>query len=103
MSKATYLIKSFINAAGVFIYITAIAWFLFNGKNFFGNDNNWLVPVFMLLLFVISAAITGLLVLGKPAHLYFTGMKKEAVILLFATLAWLVVFLVLVMAILIVK
>jgi len=48
--------------------------------------------VFMLLLFVISASVTGLLVLGKPIHLYLSGLKKESLTMLFANMGWLVVF-----------
>jgi len=48
----------------------------------------------MLSTFVLSASITGLLVLGRPIHLYFSGHKKEGLILLFLTLAFLFVFVV---------
>jgi hypothetical protein len=91
MKKSEYIFKSFINASGVFIYVSAIAWFFSNAQTIFGGkeDNSFLIPIFMLLLFIISASITGLLVLGKPIILYFNGHKKESVILLFSTLAWL--------------
>jgi hypothetical protein len=57
----------------------------------------------MLLLFIISASVTGLLVLGKPIHLYLSGLKKEAFVLLFATTGWLVLFLVGITVILLVQ
>jgi maltodextrin utilization protein YvdJ len=85
--------KSFMHAAGVFIYVSAVAWVLYNAKYIFGEANSFVAPVFMLLLFVVSATVTGFLVLGKPVMLYMDGLKKEAVAFLFATLAWLVVFL----------
>lgn len=94
MKKSEYLVKSFISAAGVFVYVSFVAWLGFNNQAIFGKQISFLVPLFMLLLFVISASITGLLVLGKPIHLYMNGLKKEAFVLLFATLAWLTVFLV---------
>lgn len=96
IKKASYVLKSLINAAGVFIYILAIAWFLFNvnDRTLFGATPNFFAPVFMLLLFIISASITGLLVLGRPLHLYVNGLKKEAFVLLFATIGWLALFLV---------
>ncbi|MBI4084954.1 MAG: hypothetical protein HY432_00355 [Candidatus Liptonbacteria bacterium] len=90
MKKSEYLLKSFINAAGVFIYVSAVAWLMFNSQNIFGKDENFLIPLFVLMLFVISALITGLLILGKPIHLYLSGFKKEAFILLFSTLGWLI-------------
>ena len=44
-----------------------------------------LAPMFMLLLFVISAATTGFFVLGRPILLYLNGNKREAVLLFLAT------------------
>jgi len=98
MKKSDYLFKSFISAGGVFIYVSAIAWLGFNSQTIFGKDGDigFLLPVFTLLLFVISALVTGLLVLGKPIHLYLSGAKKEAFILLFTTLVWLVLLLLIV-------
>ncbi|MEK9154676.1 MAG: hypothetical protein AAB596_01215 [Patescibacteria group bacterium] len=96
MKKYDYILKSLINASGVFVYVLIVAWVLFNAKEIFKEPAGLLIPIFMLLLLIISATITGLLVLGKPIYLYFNGLKKEAIILLFATLAWLVVFLIVV-------
>lgn len=93
MKKSDYIGKSFLNAAGVFVYVAAIAWLGFHSQAIFGTKTGFLVPLFMLLLFVVSAAITGLLVLGRPIHLYLSGLKKEAFTMLFTTLGWLVVFL----------
>lgn len=103
MKKSDYLLKSFINAAGVFIYVSAVAWLGFNSQMIFGKATSFLTPLFVLLLFVISASITGLLVLGKPIHLYMNGHKKEAFMLLFATLGWLVVFLIALVAVLLLR
>ncbi|MBI2640927.1 MAG: hypothetical protein HYW91_03550 [Candidatus Sungbacteria bacterium] len=104
MEKPEYFLKSFINAAGVFIYVSAIALFLSNAKGILGDIEDVLfIPVFMLLLFIISATVTSLLVLGKPLHLYLTGLKKEAIALLLATLAWLVFFLVIVATVLLLQ
>lgn len=98
MKKIDYLIKSFINAGSVFIYVSAVAWLGFNNQIIFGKTPSFLMPLFILLLFILSASITGLLVLGKPVHLYLGGFKKESIILLFSTLAWLVLFLLMLMA-----
>ena len=77
-----------------------MAWLGFNNQIIFGEEDSFLTPLFTLLLFVVSASITGLLVLGKPVLLYLNGQKKEALTLLFATLVWLVMFLIGVMLIL---
>ncbi len=92
MKKSDYFLKSLVNAAGVFVYVSAVAWILFDGQVIFGKASSFLMPLLLLLLFVVSASVTGLLVLGKPIHLYLSGLKKEAFTLLFATLGWLVVF-----------
>lgn len=103
MKTSDYITKSLLSAIGVFAYTSAVAWLGFNSQRIFGAPTNFLTPLFVLLLFVVSASITGLLVLGKPIHLYLSGLKKEAFILLFATLAWLVFALVTVVAILLLK
>jgi hypothetical protein len=103
MKKQEYVLKSFLSAAGVLAYVSAIALLMFNAEGIFGSTPSFLAPVLMMLLLVISATVTGLLVLGKPIHLFLSGFKKEAWILLFATLAWLIVFLAGVIAVLILR
>lgn len=103
MKKSDYFLKGLINAAGVFVYVSAVVWLGFNNQMIFGKPSNFLAPLFMLLLFVISAAVTGLLVLGKPIQLYSDGLKKEALTLLFVTLAWLVLFLVAIVTVLLLR
>ncbi|MBI4121027.1 MAG: hypothetical protein HY457_02120 [Parcubacteria group bacterium] len=94
MKNSDYVVKSFINASGVFLYVFGVAWFLSNAQEIFGEqDEGLFVPIFMLLLFIISATITSLLVLGRPVYLYLNNQKKEAMILLLATLGWLAIFL----------
>ncbi|OGZ03865.1 MAG: hypothetical protein A2430_00930 [Candidatus Liptonbacteria bacterium RIFOXYC1_FULL_36_8] len=100
MKKSEYILKSFINALGVFVYTSAVSLLLFNGQIIFGKESSFLMPLFLLLLFIISASITGLLVLGKPIHLYLSNLKKEAFLFLFSTLAWLVFFIVIIVAVL---
>ena len=103
MKKSDYLLKSLINATSVFIYVSAVAWLGFNNQMIFGKPTNFLTPLFVLLLFVVSASITGLLVLGKPIHLYLNGLRKEAFTLLFATLAWLILFIIVVVIVLLLQ
>ncbi|MBU0545958.1 hypothetical protein KKA13_01760 [Patescibacteria group bacterium] len=91
MKNMDYLWKSFLHAMGVFAYVSFVSWFLFNGEKFFGRASNFLMPLLLLLIFVISAVITGLLVLGKPVLLYWDGRKKDAIYFLSATLGWLIV------------
>ena len=82
------------NAAGAALYIIAVATFLSHAEKIFGPDTaekTPLIPMFMLSLLVVSAAITGFAVFGKPAMWYLDGKKKEAVSLLAATLGFLAV------------
>lgn len=81
-----------LNALGTALYIACISLLMFNAEQIFGGegpDETVLIPIAMLLLFVLSASITGSLVLGRPILWYMDGKKKEAVSLLMATLGFL--------------
>ncbi|MFA6099067.1 MAG: hypothetical protein WCV50_06055 [Patescibacteria group bacterium] len=93
---------SLLHSLGVVIYILIVAFIIWNAENVFGNMNNILGPVAFLMLFTVSAAITGLLVFGRPVYLFLNGLKKEAIRFTFYTVGWLVVEAVLVFLILII-
>ena len=84
---------SFLNSLGTLAYVGTVSWFIVNGDKIFGKMSGYLAPVAFLLLFMISAVITGILVLGKPALLFYEGNKKEAIRLLLLTLGWLAFYL----------
>ena len=102
MTNSKYVWQSFLAAAGTVAYISGVAGLMRNAEKFFGegDPDTILAPITFLLTFVVSASITGLLVLGRPIHLYLSGLKREAFILLAATIGWLIVFLVIVILIL---
>lgn len=83
--------RGFLNAIGVVAYVSCVALIMQNGEKIFGKMHNLLGPVSFLLLFVLSAAITGGLVLVKPAMLYFENCKSEAVRLFLYTIGWIFV------------
>jgi len=87
--------QAFIFALGEVVYISLVAFLMFIVGKLFGDkpDPAIIAPVAFLLLFVISASISGALILGKPLMLYLDGKKKEALQFFSFTLAWLVVFL----------
>jgi len=85
-SKLLYL--SLLSASGVLVYIFTVAWFMNNAQDLIGKIEGSVPAVLFLLLFVFSALITGLLVLGKPILLYLEGKKNNAVKLLFYTAGW---------------
>lgn len=82
-------LRAFLNAIATVLYVAAVAWFLSNAEHWFKNEG-FLVPLCILLLFVISATVTGLLVLGRPVQMYIDGVKREGIRMLFITLGWLV-------------
>jgi hypothetical protein len=84
---------SLFHALGVFVYVLVISWFLSNGEKIFNNGkpDSFLAPAVMLILLIISATITGTLVLGKPILLYLENKKIEAVKMLSYTVSWLAI------------
>ena len=83
MKTSKLLSYALIQSLGVVIYVSLVALFLSNGEKIFGGGPEGLrVPIVMLLLFVLSALITGSLVLARPIHFYLNGLKKEAFTLL---------------------
>ncbi len=83
-----------LNALGTALYISLVASLLFNAPRLFGNNgkDTVLIPIAMILLFVFSASLTGVLVLGRPVLWYLDGKKKEAVSLLLTTVGFLFLF-----------
>jgi len=81
-----------IDSLGTAVYVILVASLIYSlGHSGFEAGNALIVPIFMLLLFIFSAAFTGLLVFGRPVMWYLDGNKKEAMSLLFYTLGILLV------------
>jgi hypothetical protein len=83
---------SFFHALGVAAYIILLVSVMFNIEKFVQGPDNILAPIAMLLLFVLSAAVTGSLVLVKPIMMYLNGEKADALKMFLFTLGWLFVF-----------
>ena len=84
--------NAIINALATTLYIVFIASFFFYAPQIMPKEENeFLIPVMMLLLFVFSAGVTGMLVFGRPIMWYLDGKKHEAVMLIAATLVALLV------------
>ena len=83
---------AFLNAAGTFIYTTVVISILFNAERWFTPVDSFLNPVLVLTLFMISATITGSLVLGRPIYLVAKGKIREGILLLALTLMCLAIF-----------
>lgn len=88
--------SALINALATTGYIIlVVSFFFFAGESQWGEDNEFLIPIAMLMLFVTSAAITGYLMVGKPLLMYLDGKKKEAITLLTQTIGFFAAFTVL--------
>lgn len=78
---------AFWDAVGTVVYVVFIATLIyFLGRSGLSLNHSVIISISMLLLFVFSAAFTGLLVFGRPVAWYFNGKKKEALSLVFYTL-----------------
>lgn len=101
MNKNTILKTGFLNALIATAYIAVVALIISNGESLFGKNDSVLTGMLFLLLFVISAAVMGVTIFGRPLTWYLDGQKKEAILLVSYTLALLlfiaiIVFLILV-------
>lgn len=75
------------------LYIIGVGSFMFVSAQLkVGQSNSFIVPIALLLLFVLSASITGYFIFGKPILLYLDNQKKEAYRLLQFTLIYLSTF-----------
>ena len=103
MKNSKLIIYGFIHSFLASAYVASVSWLLFNGENFFGQAKSFFLPTALLMLFVVSAAITGLLVFGRPIYLFLNGAKKEAIKLLFWTIGWLMIITLIIFLVLLIK
>lgn len=74
------ILPSLLCSLGVVLYVSGVALIMSNAERFFADKpDNIGMPIALLLLLVLSAAITGSLVFGYPVWQYLDGKKKEAV------------------------
>lgn len=85
------LLHSLGHAVLTALYVSGVAWFLFNAEKFFQPKDTVFAPITALMLFVVSATIVGTLVLGRPILLYMEGRKSESLKMLGLTVGWLLV------------
>jgi len=92
-----YLLESFGLASGTVIYVAFVGLVMMNAEHIFGSMPGPINFMAFLLLFVVSATITGSFVLGRPLYLYFSDKKKDALALFGLTLAWLILALIIIL------
>jgi hypothetical protein len=84
---------AFLQALGLVAYCSLVGYFMWQGENIFGPPYYFLGPTMFLVLFVASALISALLILGYPFILFWE--KKElikALKLVVFTIGWLLLF-----------
>lgn len=83
-------------AVGLTVYVMLIALFFQGLQRWFGlqKDNPILAPMIFLLVFIISALISGSIMLAYPGMLFFKGKKKTALKIVLMSIGWLIVFLI---------
>lgn len=86
MKQNEIMQKSILAAVGVEVYIFLIATIMNNGEKIFGKQDTVVLIVIMLMIFTLSAAVVGGLIVAKPIFLYIDGKKKEAVSLFISTI-----------------
>lgn len=79
-------LNPFINALAASVYIVAVVLLIQSFQAFSSVKDTIIIPIFMLSLFVLSAAVMGLLFLFQPLRLYFDNRKKEAGVFFLKTL-----------------
>ncbi len=92
--------NALINALAAIVYIAVVATVINYVPKFLGDKNGLLGSIAFLLIFVVSAAVMGLTIFGRPILWYLDGFKKEAVRLAFYTIGFLACALIIVFAIL---
>lgn len=76
-------------ASGLVTYILLVSVFLNNVEKIFNQISaQYMAPIIMLLLFIISAVISASLVLGKSGVLFWEKKYREAFTLLAWTIGW---------------
>ncbi len=93
----------FLNAIVAALYIILVASIMFYGTRMTGPTHSIVVPIAVLSLFTLSAAVMGYLFLYEPAQLYFSNNKKEAIGLFLKTVAVFAVITIVALAVLFLK
>ncbi|NIT04557.1 hypothetical protein GTO10_06725 [Candidatus Saccharibacteria bacterium] len=87
--KLTLPTIGLLEASGLTAYVVLISKIFQYADKWAAGISPTSVSVFLLLLFVLSALISALIMLGRPALLFFDGKKKEAVELVLWSTIWL--------------
>jgi len=94
---------AFLQALGLVLYCSLVGLLMWQGENIFGPPYTFLGPAMFLILFVASALISALLILGYPFILFWEKKRLvEALKLVVFTIGWLLFFVLLFILILLI-
>ena len=91
MDRGRIISRGLLQAVLAVAYIAIVASVMVRGETLFGKVQSTLSVVGFLLLFVVSAAVMGITVFGRPLIWYLDGRKKEALMLALSTIVFLAV------------
>jgi hypothetical protein len=77
----------FINAFVAVLYIVLVASVMYYGPKLAGKQETIIVPIAMISLFTLSAAVMGYLFFYEPFQFFMSGEKRKAVNLFLQTVA----------------
>ncbi len=90
MDKKKIISYGFLHAACAVSYVGLVALVMSRAENLFAPAPKALGTMAFLLLFVVSAALMGLTIFGRPILWYLGGQKREALSLVYYTLIFLI-------------
>ncbi|HTX86823.1 MAG TPA: hypothetical protein VMC41_02010 [Candidatus Nanoarchaeia archaeon] len=89
MKNSKLALIALLNSLGIVVYVALVVLVIQTAGKTFGTMNDLIGPIAFLLLFVLSAAITGSLALGRPVILFLDNRKVEAIKMFLCTIGWL--------------
>ena len=93
MKKFSLGFIAFLQALGLVVYCGLVGLIFWKGNTWFGPMNTFWGPVMVLVLFIVSALICGLIGLGYPFLLFWEKKQPHTAIkLVFYITAWLILF-----------
>lgn len=89
MQSKHIVAHSFFHALSVGAYVFIIVQIITGIGQIGPEDAGIIAPITFLMLLVLSVAVVGMLIFGRPLFMYLDGQKREGVSMAIATIAWL--------------
>jgi hypothetical protein len=96
MNSKSVIKYAFIHALVALVYIGLVALLIANGETLFGKMQGALAVSAFLLTLVVSVAVMGVVIFGRPLMWYLDSKKKEGVELALCTIGFLLLIVVMV-------